>query len=77
MDRRVGCRRPWAQARRARRWGFTVLLVVLGLTLADHACAVASEPPDRGGTIVWAVHEGMPDFDIELVVSFAIFPKLL
>src|SRR5882724_13631142 len=64
MDRRVGCRRPWAQARRAGRWGLTVLLVVLGLTLADHACAVASEPPSKGGTIVWAVHEGMPDFDI-------------
>ncbi len=64
MDQRVGCRRPWEQARRAGRWGLTVLLVVLGLTLAAYACVVAAEPPSKGGTIIWAVHEGMPDFDI-------------
>jgi len=41
-----------------------VLLVVGAFILADHACLVAAEPPSKGGTIVWAVHEGMPDFDI-------------
>src|SRR5499425_1537955 len=40
------------------------LLVVLGLALTRHAPLHAAEQPDRGGTIVWAVHEGMPDFDI-------------
>jgi ABC-type oligopeptide transport system substrate-binding subunit len=40
-----------------------VLLVILGLTLAAHACVGAAAPPDRGGTITWAVHEGMPHFD--------------
>jgi peptide/nickel transport system substrate-binding protein len=65
MDQPVGCRKSWEHARRVGRWGLTVvLLVVWGLTLVDHACVVASEQPSKGGTIVWAVHEGMPDFDI-------------
>ena len=40
------------------------LLVVLGFVLALHTPVHAAEPPSKGGTIVWAVHEGMPDFDI-------------
>jgi peptide/nickel transport system substrate-binding protein len=39
-------------------------LVVLGFVLAWHTPLHAAEPPGKGGTIVWAVHEGMPDFDI-------------
>lgn len=48
--------------RRAWRSGRTLVLsVVLGLTLASGG---AAEEPSKGGTILWAVHEGMPDFDI-------------
>jgi peptide/nickel transport system substrate-binding protein len=64
MDQPVGCRRPWDYARRGGRWGLAVLLVVWGIILVGHECVVASEQPSKGGTIVWAVHEGMPDFDI-------------
>jgi ABC-type transport system substrate-binding protein len=64
MDQPVGCRRRWEHARRVGRWGLTGLLVIGGLILAGHAGVVAAEPPSKGGTIVWAVHEGMPTFDI-------------
>src|SRR5438128_230899 len=47
-----------------------VLAVVLGLVLALQAHLHAAEQPDRGGTIVWAVHEGMPDFDIHNTGSY-------
>src|SRR5262249_14548558 len=60
---------PWCRQRRVLRgaWlsGHTLgLLVVLGLVVAWQAPLHAAEQPSRGGTIVWAVHEGMPDFDI-------------
>jgi hypothetical protein len=64
MDQPIGCRRPWEHARRVRRWGLTGLLVVWGLILADHACVVAAEQTDRGGTMSWAVHESRPHFAI-------------
>src|SRR5262245_27626586 len=65
MDHPVGCRKSWEHARCVGRWGLAVgLLVAWALILADHACVVAAELPTKGGTIVWAVHEGMPDFDI-------------
>src|SRR5438132_1512884 len=41
-----------------------VLAVVVGLVVVLQAPLHAAEQPDRGGTIVWAVHEGMPDFDL-------------
>jgi peptide/nickel transport system substrate-binding protein len=69
MDRPVGCRRPWEYPRRLGRWGYTVLLV-LGLTLVAHTDVVAAEQPDRGGTVIWAVHEGMPSFDIHYEGSY-------
>ena len=51
--------------RAAGRSGRTLLLaVVLGLVVALQAPLEAAEQPSKGGTIVWAVHEGMPDFDI-------------
>jgi peptide/nickel transport system substrate-binding protein len=70
MYQPVGCKRPGEHARRVGRWGLTGLLVVLGLTLVAHECAVAAEPPDRGGTMVWAVHESMPHFDIHVDGSY-------
>ena len=51
--------------RNAGRSGGTLMLaVVLGLVVALQAPLHAAEQPGKGGTIVWAVHEGMPDFDI-------------
>src|SRR5262247_3061480 len=52
-------------------WRLTLLfLVVLGYTLSDATPVGAAEQPDRGGTIVWAVHEGMPSFDIHMEGSY-------
>jgi peptide/nickel transport system substrate-binding protein len=70
MDQPVRCRRLWEHPRRVGRWELTVLLVVLGLTLVAHAGVGAAEPPIRGGTILWAVHEGMPHFDIHVDGSY-------
>src|SRR5262245_62802742 len=65
MDHPVGCRKSWEHARCVGRWGLAVgLLVAWALILADHACVVAAELPSKGGTIIWAVHEGMPEFAI-------------
>src|SRR5215813_4542080 len=41
-----------------------VLAVVVGLIAALQMPLDAAEQPSKGGTIIWAVHEGMPDFDI-------------
>jgi peptide/nickel transport system substrate-binding protein len=40
------------------------LVIVLGLVLTWQAPLDAADQPGKGGTILWAVHEGMPDFDI-------------
>jgi peptide/nickel transport system substrate-binding protein len=70
MYQPVGCRRPWEHARRVARWGLTVLLVVWGLAVVDDAPVVAAEPPDKGGSLLWAVHESMPHFDIHADGSY-------
>ena len=41
-----------------------MLAVVVGLLVALQVPLNAAEQPSKGGTIIWAVHEGMPDFDI-------------
>jgi len=41
-----------------------LLLLVMGLSLSNRAPVYAADQPAKGGTILWAVHEGMPDFDI-------------
>src|SRR5262245_53739787 len=47
------------------RSGRTLMLaVVVGFIVALQAPLDAAEQPSKGGTIIWAVHEGMPDFDI-------------
>src|SRR3989475_7837124 len=59
------CARPRSIPLYAWLWRLTLLfLVVLGYALGDGAPVGAAEQPSKGGTIVWAVHEGMPDFDI-------------
>jgi hypothetical protein len=47
-----------------------VLQLIGGLTLAVHAGVGAAEQPSKGGTIVWAVHEGMPTFDIHYETTY-------
>jgi ABC-type transport system substrate-binding protein len=65
MDQPIDCSKSWDHAWRVGRWGLAVvLLVAWALILADHQCVSAAGQPSKGGTIVWAVHEGMPDFDI-------------
>src|SRR5215467_11899962 len=57
--------KPWSVPLYVWLWRLMLLLVaVWGYTLADSAPVGAAEEPSKGGTIVWAVHEGMPDFDI-------------
>src|SRR5215510_7675892 len=55
----------WNTPKQARLWGLTlVLLMALGLNLTNRTSVHAADQPAKGGTILWAVHEGMPDFDI-------------
>jgi peptide/nickel transport system substrate-binding protein len=57
--------RPWSVPLYVWLWRLTLLLLAIwGYTLDDAAPVGAAEQPSKGGTIVWAVHEGMPDFDI-------------
>jgi peptide/nickel transport system substrate-binding protein len=63
---------PYGMPRRAHRSaarsGLTLaLLVVLTATLASGGTA---EQPSKGGTITWAVHESMPDFDIHYTNTY-------
>lgn len=45
------------------------LLVMLGLILTCYA-PLRAQQPERGGTIVWAVHESMPHFDIHRETTY-------
>src|SRR6516165_11821646 len=64
---------PWRVFCEARcRGGLRGLLVVVGLLLAWPALLPAAEPPARGGTIVWAVHESMPSFDLHYDNSYIV-----
>src|ERR671933_48755 len=40
------------------------LALALGIVASLQMSLDAAEQPSKGGTVVWAVHEGMPDFDI-------------
>src|SRR5499427_1861551 len=50
-------------------WG---LLMVVGLLGAWPASLPATEPPERGGIMVWAVHESMPSFDLHYDNSYIV-----
>src|SRR5262252_2834744 len=68
---------PWRSQRRvlpgAWRSGHLLgLLVMLGLVVTWYAPLPAAEPPDGGGTIVWAVHESMPSFDLHYDNSYIV-----
>jgi peptide/nickel transport system substrate-binding protein len=47
-----------------------VLAIALGLVVVLQALLAAAEQPSKGGTIVWAVHEGMPTFDIHYETTY-------
>src|SRR5262249_41413070 len=67
------CCHPWCVLREARRsGGRRGLVVVVGLLLAWPVSLPAAEPPARGGTIVWAVHESMPSFDLHYDNSYIV-----
>ena len=71
MDQLVGCRKSWDHTRPIGRWWLAVvLLVVWGLFLVGPDCVLAADQRDKGGTIIWAVHEGMPHFDIHIEGSY-------
>ncbi len=71
MRRHCVRERPWSVPLYVWLWRFWLLfLVVLGCTLANDAPVGAAEQPDKGGTIIWAVHEGMPSFDIHFDNSY-------
>ena len=68
---------PWRRQRRvlhgAWRSGHTLgLLVILGFVLVLHTLLHAAAQVDRGGTIVWAVHESMPSFDLHYDNSYIV-----
>jgi peptide/nickel transport system substrate-binding protein len=46
------------------------LLVVFGLTLVTLPGVGAAGQPEKGGTVVWAVHEGMPSFDLHYETTY-------
>ena len=70
MRRRSIRGRPLAVPRYAGFWRLLLLLLVMGLSLSNRATVGAAEQPDRGGTIIWAVHEGMSHFDMHVEGSY-------
>lgn len=53
---------------RIRQSSLLVVAVTMALVLGPGV--VAGSQPDRGGTIVWAVHEYMPSFDLHYETSY-------
>ena len=67
------CGHLWHVRHGAWRGGHALgLLVMIGLVVTWYAPLPAAEPPDRGGTIVWAVHESMPSFDLHYDNSYIV-----
>jgi hypothetical protein len=48
------------------------LLVIIGLVVTWQIPLPAAAQPARGGTIVWAVHESMPSFDLHYDNSYTL-----
>src|SRR5215813_2602849 len=68
---------PWRRQRRVLygAWGCEQslgLLVIVGLVVTWSTPLPAAEPPARGGTVVWAVHESMPSFDLHYDNSYIV-----
>ena len=73
MYRYAKCRKLWQTMGLAGLWRLLRLLpVLLGLSLAASSAVVAAEKPDKGGTIIWAVHESMPSFDLHYETTYIV-----
>jgi peptide/nickel transport system substrate-binding protein len=71
MGKAVRSRKLHERSQNLGGWGLgVVLLVIWGLIPADHTDALGAEPRDKGGTVIWAVHEGMPSFDIHFETTY-------
>jgi peptide/nickel transport system substrate-binding protein len=46
------------------------LVLLLGLSVVGSAVGRAADQPDKGGSIVYAVHESLPSFDIHYETSY-------
>src|SRR5215471_12983914 len=67
------CYHSWHVLHGAWRCGHALgLLVMIGLVVTWYAPLPAVEPPARGGTVVWAVHESMPSFDLHYDNSYIV-----
>src|SRR5687768_8638680 len=64
----------WGKQFEFRSWGFYALgcLLTFGLGLMPWGgtTAYAGESPQKGGIVVWAVHESMPTFDMHHDTSY-------
>src|SRR5215510_14796196 len=68
---------PWRRQRRVLYGAWCCgqslgLLVLVGLVVTWSTPLPAAEQPDRGGTLVWAVHESMPSFDLHYDNSYIV-----
>ncbi len=67
------CCHPWHVLHGAGRCGHALgLLVMIGLVVTWYDPLPAVAQPDRGGTVVWAVHESMPSFDLHYDNSYIV-----
>src|SRR5215813_12942412 len=67
---------PWRRQQRVLhggwRSGHPLGLLLLVLVVTWHAPLPAAAQVDKGGTIVWAVHESMPSFDLHYDNSYIV-----
>jgi peptide/nickel transport system substrate-binding protein len=59
-----------ASGRQVRNWGLALLVMMIGLGLATASARAAADTPDKGGTVIWAVHESMPSFDLHYETTY-------
>lgn len=70
MHRFFSGRRLWESRRLAECWRRVVVLVVIGGLTLTAAAVVTAATPEKGGTIIWAVHESMPSFDTHYETTY-------
>ena len=70
MHRFFSGRRLWESRRLAECWRLALVLVVIGGLMLTAAAVVTAATPEKGGTIIWAVHESMPSFDTHYETTY-------
>ena len=70
MHRFFSGRRLWESRRLAECWRLALVLVVIGGLTLTAAAVVTAATPEKGGTIIWAVHESMPSFDTHYETTY-------